>query len=72
MVIADTQDNPGAGGDARTTGMLRALLAAGESGALAAIWDPVAADPADLPWRRLPPHIRTSPNATVVELEELS
>ena len=29
VVIADTQDNPGAGGDANTTGMLRALLQAG-------------------------------------------
>jgi microcystin degradation protein MlrC len=28
VVIADTQDNPGAGGDADTTGLLRALLAA--------------------------------------------
>ena len=28
VVIADTQDNPGAGGDSNTTGMLRALLAA--------------------------------------------
>lgn len=28
VVIADTQDNPGAGGDANTTGMLRALLQA--------------------------------------------
>ena len=27
VVIADTQDNPGAGGDSDTTGMLRALLA---------------------------------------------
>jgi microcystin degradation protein MlrC len=27
IVIADTQDNPGAGGDSNTTGMLRALLA---------------------------------------------
>ena len=26
MVIADTQDNPGAGGDSNTTGMLHALL----------------------------------------------
>ncbi|MEV6119411.1 M81 family metallopeptidase [Streptomyces sp. NPDC052077] len=43
VVIADTQDNPGAGGDARTTGMLRALAGAGESAALAAIWDPGAA-----------------------------
>ncbi|CAN5284111.1 M81 family metallopeptidase [soil metagenome] len=28
IVIADTQDNPGAGGDANTTGMLHALIAA--------------------------------------------
>ena len=28
VVIADTQDNPGAGGDSNTTGLLRALLAA--------------------------------------------
>lgn len=28
VVIADTQDNPGCGGDSNTTGMLRALLAA--------------------------------------------
>jgi microcystin degradation protein MlrC len=27
VVIADTQDNPGAGGDSNTTGMLRALVA---------------------------------------------
>ena len=29
VVLADTQDNPGAGGDSNTTGMLRALLAQG-------------------------------------------
>jgi microcystin degradation protein MlrC len=29
IVIADTQDNPGAGGDSNTTGLLQALLAAG-------------------------------------------
>ncbi|MBO9645425.1 MAG: M81 family metallopeptidase [Pseudacidovorax sp.] len=29
VVIADTQDNPGAGGDSNTTGLLHALLAAG-------------------------------------------
>ena len=29
VVIADTQDNPGAGGDSNTTGMLRALMAQG-------------------------------------------
>ena len=28
VVIADTQDNPGAGGNSDTTGMLRALVAA--------------------------------------------
>ena len=27
VVVADTQDNPGAGGDSNTTGMLHALLA---------------------------------------------
>ncbi|WP_371096273.1 M81 family metallopeptidase [Streptomyces sanglieri] len=43
VLIADTQDNPGAGGDARTTGMLRALAETGESATLAAIWDPSAA-----------------------------
>lgn len=44
VVIADTQDNPGAGGDADTTGMLRALLAAGAEGAaLGALWDPQTA-----------------------------
>ena len=29
VVIADTQDNPGAGGDSNTTGLLHALIAAG-------------------------------------------
>jgi microcystin degradation protein MlrC len=44
VVIADTQDNPGAGGDGDTTGMLRALLDAGAEGAaLGALWDPQAA-----------------------------
>jgi microcystin degradation protein MlrC len=49
VVIADTQDNPGAGGDSNTTGMLHALLAAGAGQrwpggvALALLWDPVAA-----------------------------
>ena len=35
VVIADTQDNPGAGGDANTTGMLHALRAAGAGRRLA-------------------------------------
>ena len=33
IVIADTQDNPGAGGDSDTTGMLRALVEEGAEGA---------------------------------------
>lgn len=41
VVIADTQDNPGAGGDATTTGVLRELLAADRPrSALAALWAP--------------------------------
>jgi microcystin degradation protein MlrC len=49
VVIADTQDNPGAGGDANTTGLLHALLAA-DAGrrldgqvALGLLFDPSAA-----------------------------
>ncbi|GLQ07378.1 M81 family metallopeptidase [Sneathiella chinensis] len=34
IIIADTQDNPGAGGSGDTTGVLRALLAAGAEDAL--------------------------------------
>lgn len=33
VVIADTQDNPGAGGDSNTTGMLHALVRCGAQGA---------------------------------------
>ncbi|QJQ94470.1 MULTISPECIES: M81 family metallopeptidase [Halomonadaceae] len=44
VVIADTQDNPGAGGDATTTGMLRALVeASAQQAALGLICDPIAA-----------------------------
>ena len=44
VVIADTQDNPGAGGDSDTTGMLRALLACGaQRAALGLMVDPAAA-----------------------------
>ena len=49
VVIADTQDNPGAGGDANTTGLLHALLAAdagprlGGRVALGLLFDPAAA-----------------------------
>lgn len=47
VVIADTQDNPGAGGNSDTTGMLRALLACGAQGAaLGLMADPVAAQAA--------------------------
>lgn len=44
VVIADTQDNPGAGGDSDTTGMLRALLRNGATrAALGVIVDPESA-----------------------------
>ena len=44
MVLADTQDNPGAGGTSDTTGLLAALVRAGaERATLAIMWDPEAA-----------------------------
>jgi microcystin degradation protein MlrC len=49
VVVADTQDNPGAGGDSNTTGMLHALLAQGAGKrfpgqvALGLMFDPTAA-----------------------------
>ncbi len=44
IVIADTQDNPGAGGDSDTTGMLRALVRNKASGAATGvIYDPASA-----------------------------
>jgi microcystin degradation protein MlrC len=49
VVVADTQDNPGAGGDSNTTGMLRALLQQGaglafpQQIALGLMFDPDAA-----------------------------
>ncbi|EKF19338.1 hypothetical protein NA2_07599 [Nitratireductor pacificus pht-3B] len=47
VVIADTQDNPGAGGDSNTTGMLRALLRNGATNAaIGMIVDPDAAQAA--------------------------
>jgi microcystin degradation protein MlrC len=47
VVIADTQDNPGAGGNSDTMGMLRALLDAGATrAALGVICDPAAAEAA--------------------------
>ena len=47
VVLADAQDNPGGGGNADTTGLLRALLAEGARGAvLANLYDPAAAEAA--------------------------
>jgi microcystin degradation protein MlrC len=47
VVIADTQDNPGGGGDSNTTGMLRALVECGAQGAaLGLMVDPKAAEAA--------------------------
>jgi microcystin degradation protein MlrC len=47
VVIADTQDNPGAGGDSDTTGMLRALVRNGASkAAIGVIVDPESANAA--------------------------
>jgi len=46
IVIADTQDNPGAGGDSDTTGMLRALVRNKASGATGVIYDPQSANAA--------------------------
>ena len=47
VIIADTQDNPGGGGPGDTTGVLRALIAAGAKGAvIGAIIDPETADAA--------------------------
>lgn len=44
VVIADTQDNPGAGGSSDTTGMLRALVACGaKDAAIGLLHDPEAA-----------------------------
>jgi microcystin degradation protein MlrC len=44
VVIADTQDNPGGGGDSDTTGMLRALVACGaQDAAIGLMVDPAAA-----------------------------
>jgi microcystin degradation protein MlrC len=44
MVIADTQDNPGAGGDSDTTGMLRALVRNNaQRAATGVIYDPQSA-----------------------------
>lgn len=47
IVIADTQDNPGAGGDANTMGVLKALVAAkAQKAAIGLIVDPAAVEAA--------------------------
>jgi microcystin degradation protein MlrC len=47
VVLADAQDNPGGGGNADTTGLLRALIEEGAAGAvLANLYDPEAANAA--------------------------
>ncbi|WP_321822634.1 MULTISPECIES: M81 family metallopeptidase [unclassified Burkholderia] len=44
VVIADTQDNPGVGGDSNTMGMVRALIRHGATdAAVGLVWDPEAA-----------------------------
>jgi microcystin degradation protein MlrC len=44
VILADTQDNPGAGGNADTTGLLKALIESGLDAVLAGvIWDPKVA-----------------------------
>ena len=47
VVLADGQDNPGAGASSDTTGLLRALVDGGARGAaLGCLWDPAAAEAA--------------------------
>jgi microcystin degradation protein MlrC len=47
IVLADTQDNPGAGGSSDTVGLLEALLRGGAVDAsIAVMWDPAAAEAA--------------------------
>src|SRR5580692_8557687 len=47
IILADTQDNPGAGGDSDTTGILRALVRnRAYKAAIGAIYDPISANAA--------------------------
>jgi microcystin degradation protein MlrC len=47
IVLADTQDNPGAGGSSDTVGLLEALLRAeADRASIAVMWDPAAAEAA--------------------------
>ncbi|WP_118133439.1 M81 family metallopeptidase [Oceanicella sp. SM1341] len=43
VILSDTQDNPGAGADSDTTGMLRALIAEGGRAAIGNLYDPESA-----------------------------
>jgi microcystin degradation protein MlrC len=43
VILVDTQDNPGAGADSNTAGLLRAMVEAGAPGALGNLYDPDAA-----------------------------
>ena len=45
VVMADTQDNPGAGGDSDTTGMLRALIEVNYQGVVAFEYEKTAGNP---------------------------
>jgi len=46
LILADTQDNPGAGGNADTVGLLRSLITGAESAVCGVMYDPAAADAA--------------------------
>lgn len=46
VVLADTQDNPGGGGNGDTVGLLRALIEADADAVVAHIWDPETAQAA--------------------------
>ncbi|MGD9864925.1 MAG: M81 family metallopeptidase [Pseudodonghicola sp.] len=46
VVISDTQDNPGAGADSNTTGMIRAMAKLGAHGAIGNLFDPATAQAA--------------------------
>lgn len=43
LVLADTQDNPGAGGNGDTVGLLRALIAGADSALCGVLYDPATA-----------------------------
>ncbi|GAA6202778.1 M81 family metallopeptidase [Aquicoccus sp. SU-CL01552] len=74
IVIADAQDNPGAGGNSDTTGLLRALIAADvPDAAIGLIVDPAAVAAAHAAGEGATVHValggRTQPGDAPVELE---